>query len=128
MGCYEVLLRRMFAEMVIPKDASKIAEFYHRDFWMSTNQIEQRYDDFYADHVRYYGEAAQMSYAVEYDEDSFVENEFGVSARLWITTTKAGGDATRIEVLLIAKYLDDKIHRLWELTLPNWASLPDFES
>jgi len=126
MGRYKILLKRMFDEMVIPRDSSKIAEFYHREFWMSTNQIEQGYEDFYADHVQYYSEAAQMTYSVEYDDDSFSESKDGVSARLWITTSKANAEPTRIEVILIAKYVDGKLHRLWELTLPNWASLDAF--
>lgn len=126
MGPYEALLRRMFDEMVIPRDASKISQFYHPDFWMSTNQIEQGYDEFYADHVAYYADEAQRSYAVEYDSDSFVEAADGVAGRLWITTQQGAGDPTRIEVLLVAKYRDQKIHRLWELTMPNWSTMPEF--
>ena len=122
------LLKEMFERMVVPRNAALIEVYYHPDFWMSTNQIEQCYDEFRADHEKYYAEDSRKSYQVEYDDESVVEDWEGVACRVWITTQQGSPDPTRIEVVLIAKYLDGRIHKLWELTLPNWSTLDGFRS
>lgn len=126
MGHLASRLEQMFDEMVIAKDISRVHDFYHRDFWMSTNQVEQNLPEFIADHRRYYSDP-DLRYSVEFDSDSVVESADGVSARIWITTGRLESESTRIEVLLIAKFVDDKIHRIWELTLPNWTDMKEFE-
>ena len=126
MGHLTSRLQQMFDEMVIAKDISRVEDFYHRDFWMSTNQVEQNLAEFIEDHRRYYSDP-DLRYFVEFDDDSVVETPNGVSARLWITTGRSHTEMTRIEVLLIAKFVDDKIHRIWELTFPNWAHMKEFE-
>jgi hypothetical protein len=50
-----------------------------------------------------------------------------VAARVCITTSRPGEEPTRLEVVLIATYRDGRIHRLWELTWPNWSELGAFE-
>lgn len=127
MGHYYPLLQRMFTEMVLEKDADRIADFYHPEFRMETNQIEQGFAEFLADHRKYYSDENQMNYEIEYDDGTVVEDSDGLACRVWITTQQGDEEPTRIEVLLIAKYRDDKIWRLWELTLPNWSSLAAFE-
>lgn len=126
MGKYEALLKEMFAEMVVPQNADLIPKYYHPDMLLYTNQMVQTYEQFLADHTEYYDEAQARSYVVEYDEETFVEGPDGVACRVWITVGRGDDEPTRIEVVLIAKYVDDKLHRMWELTLPNWSTLESF--
>ncbi len=128
MGQHYDLLKEMFDRMVVPRNAALIEVYYHPDFRMQTNQIEQGYEDFRADHQKYYAQDSGKSYRVEYDDETVVEDANGVACRVWITTQQGAGDPTRIEVVLIAKYRDGQIHRLWELTLPNWSTLDGFKS
>jgi hypothetical protein len=119
-------LRQMFDEMVIPKQASRVPDFYDPDFVMETNQIRQGYREFLADHEAYY--ESDLSYEVEYDHDSVVDEGDKLACRLWVTTARPGTEPTRIEVMLIARFRGGKILRLWELTLPNWATLAEFDA
>lgn len=128
MSRYYDLLKEMFDRMVVPRNADLIPVFYHPNFRMQTNQIEQGYEEFRADHEKYYAEDSGKSYQVEYDDETVVEDASGVACRVWITTQQGAGDPTRIEVVLIAKYRDGRIHRLWELTLPNWSTLEEFRA
>lgn len=118
-------LRAMFDLMVVRKDSSAISEFYDPDFEMTSNGITQNYAEFHASHQGVYDTA--ITYAVEYDEDTWVEADDRVAVRVWITTQRPDEAATRIEVMLIATFRDGRIHRLWELTWPNWADLAAFE-
>ena len=70
----------------------------------------------------------EIACAFEYDDESWVQSENRVAVRLWITTTRPNENPTRLELVLIAAYRDGRIHRLWELTWPNWAELPAFEN
>jgi hypothetical protein len=45
-----------------------------------------------------------------------------------ITTKRPGEDASRIEVIFLAAYRQGRIHRLWELTWPDWSQLKAFET
>ena len=126
MGHRYALLKEMFDQMVVPRNADLIPVYYHPDFRMQTNQIEQGYEEFRSDHLRYYAQSSGISYRVEYDDETVIEDEHGVACRVWITTQHGSQEPNRIEVLLIAKYLDERIHRLWELTLPNWSTLAGF--
>ena len=47
-------------------------------------------------------------------------------ARLWITITRPGEPARRIEVVLLATFRDGRILRVWELTWPDWSQLDAF--
>ena len=38
------------------------------------------------------------------------------------------GAATSIEVIILATYRRRRIHRLWELTWPDWSRLGAFET
>ncbi|WP_308467006.1 hypothetical protein [Rathayibacter soli] len=72
--------------------------------------------------------ATAIRYAIEYDEDAWVEADGKVAGRVWITTTRPGEAASRIQVVLIAAFEDGRIRRLWELTWPNWADLDAFKN
>ena len=67
--------------------------------------------------------ATAITYAVRYDDGSWVESPDRVAVRVWITTQRPGEPATQIEVMLIATWLDGRIHRLWELTWPDWTQV-----
>lgn len=69
-----------------------------------------------------------MKYAIEYDEQAWVEAGPRTAGRLWVTLTETGSASTRIEVVFIAHYVDGRIHRLWELTWPDWSSMKLFAS
>ena len=120
------VLRQMFAEMVERKDASVIERFYDPSFVMYSNGVTQDFEEFAASHREIY--ATAISYSVEYDEEAWVETADRVAARVWITTSRPGERATRIEVVLIAAFKDGRISRVWETTWPSWNTLPAFEN
>ena len=120
------LLRTMFTEMVEAKDITQASRFYHPEFEMTSNGLTQGYDDFVAGHERVY--ATPISYAIRYDEDAWVEAEDRVAGRVWITITRPGDEPATIEVVLIATVVDGRIHRLWELTWPDWSKEPALEA
>jgi hypothetical protein len=120
------VLRQMFAEMVERKDATAIDRFYDRSFVMYSNGVTQDFEEFAESHRAIY--ATAISYSVEYDEEAWVETSDRVAARVWITTSRPGESATRIEVVLIAAFKDDRISRVWETTWPSWNSLTAFET
>lgn len=119
------LLKEMFAEMVIKKDAALIAHYYHPDFLLYTNGQEMDYQTFLTSHQEYY--KTEISYEVAYDEPTLLEQEQKVAGRVYITTKRPNEAAKEIEVILIAEYKENKLYRLWELTYPDWSQLPAFE-
>lgn len=120
------LLQTMFEQMVVAKDAEACARFYHPDFVLTSNGITQDYAEMDAGHRRVY--ATAISYAVEYDDDAWVEAPDRVAGRMWITTARPDETAVRIEVVLVASVRDGLLHRVWELTWPDWSALPALES
>ena len=120
------VLREMFEQMVVNKDATAIDRFYHPSFVMFANGLTQDFDAFAASHRTVYD--TPISYSVEYDEDAWVETADKVAGRVWITTTLAGESPTRIEVVVIAAFIDGRICRVWETTWPSWNTLPAFET
>jgi hypothetical protein len=120
------VLREMFEQMVEKKDATAIGRFYHPSFVMFSNGITQDFEAFAASHRSIY--ATPVRYSVEYDEQAWVEGTDKVAGRVWITTSRPGETATRIEVVLIAAFTDGRISRVWETTWPSWNDLPAFET
>lgn len=115
------LFREMFERMVIPKNANLIEQYYHPDFVMYSDGMAQTFGDFAASHRTVY--ATDISYAVEYDDEAWVESAEKVAGRMWITTSRPGETPTRIEVVVIAAYRDGLIHRVWETTWPSWRTV-----
>jgi hypothetical protein len=120
------VLRAMFEQMVVNKDVTAIDRFYHPSFAMFSNGLTQDFDAFAASHRTMYD--TPICYSVEYDEDAWVETADKVAGRVWITTTLPGESPTRIEVVLIAVFIDGRISRVWETTWPSWNTLPAFET
>lgn len=120
------VLREMFEQMVIRKDGTAIERFYDPSFVMYSNGMTQNFDEFSASHRESYETA--ISYAIEYDEEAWVEAEDKVAGRVWITTSRPGESPTRIEVVLITAFKEGRITRVWETTWPSWNDLPAFET
>ena len=120
------VLRKMFEEMVVAKDITAVERFYDPSFVMYSNGVTQNFEEFAASHRAVYDTA--ISYAVEYDEEAWVEGEDKVAGRVWITTSRPGESPTRIEVVLITAFKDGRITRVWETTWPSWNELPAFET
>lgn len=107
--------------MVVAKNADLIEHYYDPDFVLHSDGLSQKFAEFRDSHRKLYGTA--IGYAVEYDEQAWVEAADKVAARVWITTSRPGEEATRIEVVLIAAYRDGRIHRIWETTWPSWRDV-----
>lgn len=120
------LLKEMFQKMVVPKDASLIPTYYHKDFLLITNEIEMDYNEFLSMHEEVY--QTPIEYKVEYHEETFLEEGDKVAGRIWITTQRPSEKPKKLEVILIAIYNESKLYRLWELTYPDWSTLPAFEN
>jgi hypothetical protein len=120
------LMQEMFSQMAEAKDISKVEKYYDPGFLLYTNGQVQDYAAFHAGHARVY--PTGISYAVEYDNQAWVEAGDPLGGRMWITTKRPGEDATRIEVIFLAAYRQGRIHRLWELTWPDWSQLQAFET
>jgi hypothetical protein len=118
--------REMFEQMVIAKDADLIAHYYHPDFVMFSDGLSQDFAEFAASHRGVY--ETSIGYAIEYDEEAWVETADRVAGRIWITTARPDEAPTRIEIVVIAAYRDGKIHRIWETTWPSWRSVAAFEN
>lgn len=120
------LVREMFDRMVVGKNIALAEHYYDPDFVMYSDGLSQGYNDFREGHRKIY--ETDISYAVEYDEEAWVEAADKVAGRVWITTARPGEQPTRIEVVLIAAYRDGRIHRVWETTWPSWREVPALEN
>ncbi|SON62824.1 hypothetical protein MSIMFI_04353 [Mycobacterium simulans] len=116
----------MFDQMVVAKNAGLVERYYDPDFVMYSDGLRQTFAEFRDSHREIY--ATAIRYAVEYDEQAWVETTDKVACRVWITTSRPGEKPTRIEVVLIAAYRNGRIHRIWETTWPSWRDLAAFES
>ena len=121
---YVERLKRMFDEMVIKKDISKLSHYYHPEFLLYTNEQTMDYKYFFESHEKIY--ATAIEYQIEYDEETFLEQNEKIAGRVWITTKRPAEAAKKIEVILIAQFKENKIYRIWELTYPDWSQLPAF--
>ena len=121
-----VLLREMFDRMVVAKNAALVPKYYHPDFRLTTNGQVQDYPAFAAGHDKVY--ATPITYQVSYDDEAWVESPGRVAGRMWITTARPDESPTTMEIVFIATFLDGRIHRVWELTWPDWSALKAFEN
>lgn len=118
------LLKEMFSEMVVKKDAGLIPKYYHPEFVLYANRETQAYQEFYDAHVEYYKLPRQ--YFVEYDEAAWVEQNDKLAGRVFITTKQPEQSDINFEVILIVQYKDSKIYRIWEITSPDWTQMKEF--
>lgn len=118
------LLRDMFDQMVVRKDATVIERFYDPSFEMHSNGI-----------VRITRPSPRVTAACTPPTSPTpwsttktpAETADKVAGRVWITTSRPDEEPTRIEVVLIAVFTHGRIGRLWETTWPSWNALPAFE-
>jgi hypothetical protein len=110
-------VREMFDRVMVAKNAALIPEYYDPEFVLQLNGRAEDQATFAAGHERVF--ETDISYAVEYDEDAWVQTGSEVAGRVWITTTRPGQPPTRTEVVLVARLRDGRLHRLWELTRPG---------
>jgi hypothetical protein len=120
------LLREMFDQMVIAKNAEVVESYYHPDFVMHSDGLTQDFTEFRESHREIY--STPISYEIEYDEQAWVEADAKVAGRVWITTSRPDEKPTRIEVVLIAAFRDGRIHRIWEATWPSWRNVASLEN
>lgn len=120
------LLREMFERMVVAKNIELAERYYDPDFLMYSDGLCQDFAAFRDSHRKLYETA--ISYAVEYDEQAWVEAADKVAGRAWITTSRPGERPTRIELVLIAAYRDGRILRVWETTWPSWRNVAALEN
>lgn len=118
------LFREMFERMMTAKDADLIEHYYHPEFIMYSDGSRQGFSEFAASHRGVYN--TSISYAISYDDEAWVESADKVAGHMWITTSRPGEEPTRIELVVIASYLDGRIHRIWETTWPSWRSVDAF--
>ncbi len=116
----------MFSEMVEMKNASLIPVYYHPEFLLYTNGKEMDYKTFLEFHVVKY--RTPIQYSVRYDEDTMLEGDGKVAGRVFITIQMPPDESIELEVMLVASYKEGKLHRLWELTYPDWSTQKEFES
>lgn len=119
-------IKEMFREMVIKKEPATIPKYYHPDFMLYTNDTAMNYETFLKSHEQYY--STPIEYQIEFDEETLLEQGDKMAGRIWITTSRLREPSTKIEVILIVQFKEDKIYRLWELTYPDWSQLPAFKS
>ena len=93
---------------------------------MYSDRLSQSFAEFRDSHPKLY--ATAITYAVECDEQAWVEATDKVAGRVWITTSRPGERPTRIEVVLIAAYRNRRIHRIWETTWPSWRNVAALEN
>ena len=120
------LLREMFDRMVVGKKADLVEHYYDPDFVMYSDGLTQDFAEFHHSHREIY--STPISYAIEYDEQAWVEAADKVAGRVWITTSRPGEQPTRIEVVLIAAFRNGRIHRVWETTWPSWRGVAALEN
>ena len=118
-------LQEMFNEMVEKKQADLISTYYHPDFSMWTNGKQMTYAEMDSLHRDVY--KTPIRYQVTFDDEAVIETGDRLAVRIFITIQTQDDPAREIEVLLIADFFERKIHRIWELTFPDWTNLDEFE-
>ena len=95
-------MREVVTRMVEAGNTSLHDAYYDPDFLLTVNGRSQDLAAFRAEHDRV--QRTGITFAVTYDEDSWVEGQDCLAGRIWITTHSACGRAARIEVLFVAAY------------------------
>ncbi len=118
------LLKDMFEDVTLNKRADQVPLYYHPDLMLYTNGIVMDYNEFLESHIKTC--ATPIQFEISYDEETLLEQGNRLAGRMWITTKMPDEMPHEIELILVANYKDGKIHRLWELTYPDWSQLPEF--
>lgn len=109
------LVKRLF-DSARRLDAEAVDELFTPEFVMISNDVEWDFQQFKDYHVESY--KTRKAIEVSYGDLFCKENK--VSARVTITLSDQDGGKKEFQVILIAHVLNDRIHRLWEVTFPHW--------
>lgn len=109
------LVKRLF-DSASRLDASAIDELFTREFQMYSNDVQWDFQTFKDYHIESY--KSRKAINVRYD-DIFCKAD-RVAARVNIDLVDLNDATKQFQVILIAQILDDRIHRLWEVTFPHW--------
>lgn len=123
---YIELLQEMFSEMVEKKNVSLVSQYYHPNFKLYANGVNQNYEELYASHVKIY--QTDIGYKVTYDNESFIENKEKCAMRAFITLSWPDKNAVELDLILIAEFKENKIYRVWETCYPDWSQLETFKT
>lgn len=123
---YIELLQEMFAEMVEKKNVSLVSQYYHPNFKLYANGVNQNYEELYASHVKIY--QTDIAYKVTYDNESFVESGEKCAMRAFIRLSWPDKNAVELDLVLIAEFKEHKIYRVWETCYPDWSQLETFKT
>jgi fatty-acyl-CoA synthase len=110
-------MREIVTRMVEAESTSLLDAYYDPDFVLTVNGRSQDLAAFRAEHERI--QRTGITFAVTYDEDSWVEGQDCLAGRIWITTHRACGQAVRIEALFVVAYRSGRLLRLTALTWPD---------
>ena len=123
---YVSLLKEMFTKVTLEKNNKAIPLYYDKDFKLYTNGKTMDYEEFLKQHEAIY--KTPIQYKIRYEDETLIEQGNKVAGRLFITTQRPNESAHEIEVILIAKYKNNKLYRVWELTYPDWSQLKAFKN
>ena len=118
------LLEEMFEQVVVKKQAHLQSRYYHQEFKLYANGIEQNYDEYIAGHEQIYKTPIQYKFRI--DRDTIVDSDDKTAMRVFITINDSIDGEKEIEVILVAYFKDNKIYRVWELTRPDWSQMETF--
>lgn len=122
---YIELLKEMFNEMVIKKDVSVVPKYFHLEFLLYAHGQVWNYQDHVSKHQKIY--KTPIQYAIRYQNETFIEQDEMISGRMFITLSLPNEPDKELELILIVKFKDNKIYRIWELTYPDWTQLETFK-
>ena len=74
------LLREMFDQMVVAKNAELVERYYHPDFVMHSDGLTQDFIEFRESHREIY--TTPITYEIEYDEQAWVEADAKIAGRV----------------------------------------------
>lgn len=124
---HKVLLKEMFQEVTIKKNAERIKDYYHPDFRLYSNGDVMDFETFFAKHQAIY--QTPIEYNVQYQDETFVlSDDNKVAARIFIRIGTPDNEPSDLEIILIAQFKEDKIFRLWEISYPDWRTLKSLGS
>jgi len=114
---------QMIEDTTIAKDISAIPCYYHPEFVMHSYGKTENFEEFISSHQKMF--SGLTTYKFRYDEETFVENGDKIALRLWVNICQPSKAPQELEVLIIAKYKDGKIYRMWEMAYPEY-NVTDF--
>jgi hypothetical protein len=114
-------LKQMFQQFTVKKNIAVMPKFYDKAFVFEGNNITYNYQQFKQLHARLF--KTPIRYTVSFNADSWVADNTKVAVLGNITTTMPNKKPKQLSVMLIAKFHNKKIRKIWETTFPDWSYL-----